>query len=145
MGSLMLPSSGILYIDTAPIIYTVERYSDYERILLPLWTAVEAGTVEVVTSELTMLEALVKPLRDSNYSLAQDYEKFLTATKFRMLPVTLKTLKNAAQLRATANLKTPDAIHAATGIDIGCVQFITNDKDYRRVPSLSVIVLKEII
>ena len=28
MGSLSLPDSGIIYVDTAPIIYTVERHAD---------------------------------------------------------------------------------------------------------------------
>ncbi len=45
MGSLNLPSSGIVYVDTAPIIYTLERHADYEALLLPLWTALDAKTI----------------------------------------------------------------------------------------------------
>jgi predicted nucleic acid-binding protein len=144
MGSLILPASGVVYVDTAPVIYTVERHADYESLLLPLWAALDAGTLEVVTSELTLLEVLVKPLRDNDQSLAQDYEKLLAATRLRTMPVTASILREAAQIRAATNLRTPDAIHAATALAAGCVQFITNDTDYRKLSSLPVIVLKDI-
>ena len=68
MGSLSVPASGVVYVDTAPIIYTVERHADYEQLLLSLWEALDAGAIEVVTSELTLLETLVKPLRDGDHS-----------------------------------------------------------------------------
>ena len=42
MGSLSLPTSETIYVDTAPIIYTVERHPDYESMLLPLWAAADA-------------------------------------------------------------------------------------------------------
>jgi len=42
MGSLSLPASGTIYVDTAPIIYSVERHPDYEFLLLPLWTEADA-------------------------------------------------------------------------------------------------------
>ncbi len=75
MGSLSLPASGIIYVDTAPIIYTVERHADYESLLLPLWAKADAQSLTVITSELTLLETLVKPLRDNNQTLIDDYEK----------------------------------------------------------------------
>jgi predicted nucleic acid-binding protein len=54
-------------------------------------------------------------------------------------------LRQAAQLRAQYNLKTPDAIHAATAMEVGCAQFITNDDGFRRVLSLPVVVLKDLL
>ncbi|MBA3710954.1 MAG: type II toxin-antitoxin system VapC family toxin [Pyrinomonadaceae bacterium] len=145
MGSLSVPASGVIYVDTAPFIYTVERHADYEQLLLPLWEALDGGAIEVVTSELTLLETLVKPLRDGDQALAGDYEKLLTATTVRMLPVTASVLRDAARIRAAINLKTPDAIHAATALAAGCVQFITNDAEYRKHSSLSVVILKEAV
>src|SRR5207249_11315500 len=127
MGALNIPDSGVVYLDTAPIIYTVERHADYESLLLPLWTALDAESIQVITSELTLLETLVKPLSDGNQSLVADYEKLLTETRIRMQPVSLTILKAAARIRATAKLNTPDAIHAATALSVSCAQFITND------------------
>jgi predicted nucleic acid-binding protein len=145
MGSLILPASGIVYIDTAPVIYTVERHSDYESLLLPLWSALDGNAIAVITSELTLLETLVKPLRDGNQALVDDYEKLLTATGISLQAITADILRGAAGIRSTTNIKTPDAIHAATALSAGCVQFITNDSDYRKLSSLPVVVLKELV
>jgi predicted nucleic acid-binding protein len=53
-------------------------------------------------------------------------------------------LRESARLLASENLKTPDAIHAASALAAGCVQFITNDSTFRRVLSLPVIVINEV-
>jgi predicted nucleic acid-binding protein len=145
MGTLSLPKTGRVYVDTAPVIYTVERKPDYEALLQPLWDAMDAQSIEVVSSELTLLETLVKPLKDGAQTLARDYETFLTATRLQLHPITTTILKDAARLRADANLKTPDAIHAATALATGCSQLITNDGDFRKVASLQIVILKDVV
>jgi predicted nucleic acid-binding protein len=57
----------------------------------------------------------------------------------------IDVLRDAAQLRADTSLKTPDAIHAATALAQGCVQFITNDPAFRRITGLNVVVVSELI
>ena len=101
MGSLSLPASGTIYVDTAPIIYTVERHPDYESLLLPLWAEADARSLTVVTSELTLLETLVKPLRDNNQPLVDAYEKLLGATSISKRPISANILRAAARIRAT--------------------------------------------
>ena len=119
-GSADAANLGQVLLDTALIIYSVERNSTYELLLQPLWDALDSGSVEVATSELTLLETLVKPLRDNDTSLVRDYEKFLTDTRLQLHPSNAAILKEAARLRATTRLKTPDAIHAATALAVGC-------------------------
>jgi hypothetical protein len=63
MGALTLPASGLVYIDTMTLIYTVERYPAYYPLLEPLWRAAQSGTIEIVSSELTLMETLVGPLK----------------------------------------------------------------------------------
>jgi predicted nucleic acid-binding protein len=63
----------------------------------------------------------------------------------QLIPISQTVLKQAANSRAKTNLKTPDAIHAATALSINCTQFITNDKGFRNVPNLPVIILSEIL
>ena len=125
MGALTLPASGVVYIDTMTLIYTVERYPAYWPLLEPLWLAAQAGTIEIVSSELTLMEALVGPLKSGDTTLEQAYEQALLGTDMRLLPITQPILREAARLRATTKLKTPDAIHAATASDAACVLFIT--------------------
>jgi predicted nucleic acid-binding protein len=145
VGQLTLPGSGIVYVDTGAVIYRVERIERYLTASLPLWDALDAGTQRLATSDLTLLEVLVKPLRDGNTTLATLYRNVLLGTAgFTCLPVSRAVLESAADFRVAHGLKTPDAIHAASALDAGCVMFVTNDVGFRRVPGLSVAVLGEI-
>lgn len=130
MGALILPPSGSIYLDANPAIYAVEKIEPYASFLAPLWPAAQAGQVSLVTSELTWLETL--------------FRAFLTAQELELVPVTLSVWEDAARLRALG-LKTPDAVHAAPGLAIGCAVFLTNDAAFSRVPGLPVIILSAAI
>ena len=64
MGSLTLPSSGPIYLDANGFIYSVERIEPYRALLEPMWRLAPVGQFEIVSSELVLLETLVKPLRE---------------------------------------------------------------------------------
>jgi predicted nucleic acid-binding protein len=49
--------------------------------------------------------------------------------------------QEAARLRATYNLRTPDAIQLATAIHAGATTFLTNDERLAVVPDLNILVL----
>ena len=61
-----------------------------------------------------------------------------------LIPTTRQLWEEAARLRATTGLKTPDALHAAAAQHARCTLFITNDDSFRRVPSLPVVVLNDL-
>lgn len=145
MGQLILPSSGTIYIDTSVAIYTIEGNRDYYSLLQPLWSKFYAGEIQIVSSELILLEVLVVPLRSENNSLVADYEELLLSSQIQLLPISQSILRQAANLRATTNIKTPDAIHVATALSVNCNLFITNDKDLRNVPGLPVVILREVL
>lgn len=144
MGSLTLPASGSVYVDSMAVIYSVERYPDYWPLLEPMWLAAQAPTIEVVTSELTLMEVLVKPLKTNDAKLVTAFEQALVGTDVTLQPITQSILRDAAQLRATTNLRTPDAIHAASSKAIGCSLFVTNDIGFRNVPGLPVVILDDL-
>lgn len=145
MGSLALPANGNVYVDANTIIYRVEAVQPYLDISMPLWDALRNGTQTVVTSELSFLEVLVKPIQLGNLRLQQLFQVVMYNTRgFSSVPVDRQVLETAAQLRASTRLKTPDAIHAATALIERCVLFVTNDPAFRRVPGLNVAVLSEI-
>ena len=81
MGRLTFPLSAKVYLDTSPVIYSVEKHADYWRILISLWQSLKSGEIEVVTSELTLLETLVQPIRQNNQILISAYETLLTKTE----------------------------------------------------------------
>ena len=147
MGALTLPARGLVYVDANSVIYSIERVEPYHHtLLLPLWQAVAAGSISVTASELTLLEVLVKPLRTGNLRLEAGFRRLLERTRGVYLePVSRPVVERAAQLRASTNLKTPDALHAATALEHGCALFLTNDPAFRRVPGLPVTVLSDLV
>jgi predicted nucleic acid-binding protein len=145
MGQLVIPSSSKIYIDTAVAIYSVEWNPEYFSLLEPLWLKFQAEEIELVSSELILMESLVLPLRNEDTLLMNAYKELLLSEPMQLIPIDRAILQQAANLRATTNLKTPDAIHAATAISVNCDLFITNDKGFRNLSNLSVVILSEIL
>ena len=145
MGQLVISPAAIVYADTSIFIYTVEENSDYYSLLQPLWSRFQAREIELISSELTLMETLVVPIRDSNTDLIDTYEQLLLSQTIQLTPISQAVLREAARLRATTNLKTPDAIHAATALNNGCTLFLTNDSQFRNVAGLPVVILREVL
>ncbi|HEX2349343.1 MAG TPA: PIN domain-containing protein [Ktedonobacterales bacterium] len=146
MGSLSLPSGGLIYIDSNILIYTVERVAPYVQRLDPFWQGLAARGDFAITSELTALETLVGPMRSGDATLEALFRRILfRSPTLRLAPVTMDVLERAARLRADySGLKTPDAIHAATALEVGARTFITNDLQFRQVPGLSVVTPRDL-
>lgn len=146
MGSIALPTSGEIYFDAQSVIYSVERHPVYAAVLDPLWHAVQTGLLTAVLSELTILEALVGPLKQGDVLRQQAFESLFIQPHVRLVPVSETALRRAAQLRARlVRLRTPDAIHAATALEAGVALFVTNDFGFRGIPGLPVEVLDDVI
>ena len=145
MGSLIIPSAGLAYLDANAVIYSVEKHPVYWPLLQPLWQAAKAKTIEIVSSDLVLMETLIGPLKSGDTALANAYEQLFQQAQTRLLPITQPILRDAAQLRATTKLKTPDALHAATALGEGCVLFITNDRGFRAVARLPLVILDDLL
>ena len=93
-----------------------------------------------------MLEVLVHPHRDSDEERVNAFFALLsTYPHLVWVDTTLQIADRAAQLRAKSNLKTPDAIQAATAIASAATGFISNDPVFRRVPGLEAVVLDDFL
>lgn len=133
---------GAVAIDTSPVIYLIEQEPRYLRHILPLFAEADRGQRVLVTSALTLFEVLVVPYRAGNLALAQRYEALLTRSRgIRLVDLSLDLLKAAAQLRATASIKTPDALQLAAALAAGCETFVTNDRRLPAVPGLKILQL----
>jgi predicted nucleic acid-binding protein len=102
---LTLPASGIIYVDTSVIIYTIESNPNYYSLLQPLWIKFQLGEIEIASSELILLETLVVPLRNANTALVDNYEQLLLYSGMQLIPISQLILRQAANLSATTNLK----------------------------------------
>src|SRR4051812_9106767 len=119
-------------LDTAPLIYFIERHPDYIQLLRPFFTAVSKGQLRAVTSTVTLLEVLVQPLRRNDEALAHRYNDILLSSpNISTLPLTHSIAQSAADLRARFNLKTADSVQLALAIEEQAAAFLTND---RRIP-----------
>jgi predicted nucleic acid-binding protein len=146
VGSLSLPASGCVYVDTQIIVYTVERHPDFAPLLLPLWEAVQSSRLTAITSELTILEMLVLPLRHNDHAIVKAFDEFIRQPGFSTVPITHSVLRRGAQLRsASTRLRTPDAIHAATASLNECSMLMTNDAGFRGVTEIPTLVLVDLL
>ncbi len=66
MGKLSATLGTRVYCDANVFIYALEGYAAYALLLQALLQAMDAHEITVVTSELTVAEVLVKPLRDGD-------------------------------------------------------------------------------
>ncbi len=140
-----LTLSGRLYLDTNIFIYALEGYPVFRAVLTTVFNVLDRGELIAVTSELTLAEVLVKPLLDRHAERQAAYLQVLQpSTSLQIIPVSREILIAAARLRADANLKLPDAIHAATAQLTGCDQFLTNDARLTSLPGLAIRQLSEL-
>jgi predicted nucleic acid-binding protein len=145
MGRLDLQDGAIVYVDSAIFIYTLQSDPRYFSILNPFWEKFQSRKIQVVTSELTLMEILVQPFKLADSKRIEGYERFLTESSIQLMPISRQILKEAAQLRSIKRIKTPDAIHASTAINYGCTIFFTNDRGFQNTPGLQVVILDQIV
>lgn len=143
MGPVSNAPVNLIYFDANAFIYSVERVAPYDALLRNYWQLTTQGQAKIVTSELTVLEVLVRPLRLQDHHLVSLFRSTLTVSPdVRLLPISLHLLEQAAQIRATSGLKTPDAIHAATALLAGVTSFVTSDAAFQRLAALPVQLLR---
>ena len=132
-----------LAIETAPFIYYVENHPSYAERMDAIFIIVETESIEIVTSVMTLTETLMKPLQVKDVALVDAYEDLLTHNT-RLVPISARIARSAADLRARYNLRTPDALHLATALDTDCDAFLTNDKTLKRVTDFRILVLDDL-
>jgi predicted nucleic acid-binding protein len=146
MGTLATLSAKRRYLDTNAFIYALEDFDDWGHVARELMQAIDVGECSGVTSELTLAECLIKPLRLGRDDIVREYIGTLQVRRFfSVVPITRAILGEAARLRATTGLKLPDAIHAATAAAHACDHFLTNDDSFRTVFGANVVHLSELL
>jgi len=135
---------GPVGLDTAIFIYFIEEHPQFLPLVEPVFAAIDAGSLEGVTSGLTLLETLVAPYRAGNAPLAERYNALLTSSRgIRFIDLHRPLLRAAAQLRATVRVKTPDALQLTAALGANCATYLTNDRDLPSIPGLRILQLRD--
>ncbi|MBO0905759.1 type II toxin-antitoxin system VapC family toxin [Jiella sonneratiae] len=118
-----------VYLDANALISFVEN--DHDTVVR-VFEMVKPGLAELFTSELTLSEVLVGPLRQGDDALVATYDEFLVSDEtLTVVPITRDILREAAELRAAIGNKTPDAIHVATAVARNCNVIVSSDERLR--------------
>jgi predicted nucleic acid-binding protein len=145
MGSLIALTGTTVYLDTNLFIYAMEGLPPVASKLATLFHRFDRGELHAVTSELSLAEVLVKPIREHMTAIRDQYERMISPSpSLDVVSVNREILLAAATLRATSSLKLPDAVHAATSITRGCTTYLTNDHRFATIPDLPVLMLADL-
>ena len=141
-----LGSTRRIGIDTPVFIYYIDQTSSRASAATALLRAVEEGRFEGITSVVTMLEVMIRPLRLGRPEIADAYEALLAdIPNLAIVDLDAKVARIGAELRATYRLRTPDALQIAACLAHGAEAFITNDRRLRRVAEIDVKVLEDFL
>ena len=139
-------SGSTVGLDTAPLIYLIEKNPKYLPIVAPFFQALERGEFQVVTSTLTLCEVLVHPYRHGDLALVQNYSRILHwAPNLTLLPVSSPIAEEAARIRSAHGMRTPDAIQLATARAGRATWFLTNDTQLAPVAGIQFLVLENLL
>jgi predicted nucleic acid-binding protein len=122
------------YLDANVVIQFIE--GDNQKLLFLIENAA-SELMRLYTSELTLSEVLVGPLKSGNIRLARIYDEFLTSDEIlEVVPIDRAILRHSAEIRARLGNKTPDAIHVATALKCECTVLVSSDERMRVPASL---------
>jgi predicted nucleic acid-binding protein len=138
VGALSLALPSAVYFDANIVIHIVEGHPKFRAAIDRLLEYIETGRIAATTSELTLAEVLVRPLRDGDQERVCAFEALLTDTpQFRVIAIDRRIMRRSAELRAALGGSLPDAIHAASTEAFGCNVFLSEDSRIRLPSTLT--------
>jgi len=133
-----------IFLDTAPVIYYVERHPEYAALVTPVFDMIDEGGLLAVTSPITLAECLVGPCRNLQQTLRDAFrQRIIGANNTVFVGPDASMAQQAAELRATYRLSLLDCLQIAIALGSGCDAFLTNDLALTCVKEANVIALCE--
>lgn len=133
-----------VFLDTAPVIYFVEKNPYFSEKVQPIFSKLDEGTLIAIVSPITLAECLVLPYKIPSPDIAQIFSDLLINSESVLFyPIDEVTAGKAAELRARYNITLTDAFQLAIAIQAECEAFLTNDADLKRVTEIPIIVISE--
>lgn len=97
-------------------------------------TRLSTDGMSLAISDLTRLECRIKPIRDGDVKLLQDFDDFFGNAIAQVVPLSCEVVDRATEIRSQYGFKTPDAIRSAAAVVSGRDAFYTNDRRLDRLP-----------
>jgi predicted nucleic acid-binding protein len=126
-----VPDDALLLVDTAPIIYMLERHPAFGPYFQPLFDAHAAGKLRFAVTTVTIAEVLTGPFKARKDDLARRYRMALES--WRVIPLDVDIAESAARYRAETGLRLPDAVQLASAVAINAFALVTHDRDFSAV------------
>lgn len=132
-------------LDTNVFIYHLESHARYKPLTTVIFDELGSGGIRAVTSTITMTELLVPAYRKKDDQRVDAFYGLLTThPNLEWVAPDLEIADFAAELRASYNLHTPDALQAATALQCRATGFVTNDPVFTRVKRFETLVLDRV-
>jgi len=134
----------LIFLDTAPVIYFVEKNPSFVSKVHPIFDRLDDGNLTAVVSPITLAECLVLPYKLGKPNIAQIFTDLLVNSQSVLFcPVDETTADKAADLRERYDLTLTDAFQIAAAIQAGCDSFLTNDVELKRVMDIPILIVSE--
>lgn len=152
MGKLKIGIDQILsetkgiFLDSMFFIYHFEENVRFSAFTTQVLDWVEQGKARASTSYLTLMEILVKPMKQGRGDLVEAYKIALeTFPNLRFITLESSVAFQAATFRVSYNLKPADSIQLASALVSDCDIFLTNDRGLTKVTELRVACMDDLI
>ena len=132
-----LPEGALVLVDSAPVIYVLERHPKFAPRFQPLFDRHAVGEISFAVTTMTIAEVLAGPFGAGEEALAKRYRA--TLESWQVVNLTAEIAESAARFRATLKLKLPDAIQVASAIAVNADALVTHDRDFSKVKTLTVL------
>jgi predicted nucleic acid-binding protein len=133
----------IAFLDASAVIYAVEGTVAWSEALkqqlrqLAMADRGSTGGLQLAISRLSWLECRVGPLRRQDAEAMARFDAFFLLPDLAWVELSPAVVERATLLRAEHNLRTPDALQAASCLELGAnTVMVTGDPGFQRVPAL---------
>lgn len=134
----------IVFLDASALIYLIEGQPDFAASVRAQLNRVVADhpNARIGLSRLSWLECRVGPMKRKDQAALAAFDRFLAMPDLFWAELDRHVVEQAATLRVRHKLRTPDALQAASCLNL--VEhhvFVTGDGDFRRVDGLQVLLI----
>ena len=134
----------IVFLDASALIYLIEGVQPFAARVRGELTSVlkRHPNLSLAVSRLSWLECRVQPIRDKQLTVLADYDAFFARPDVLWADLSREVVEAATAIRAKHGLRTPDALQAASCMQLAAQRrsshlFFTGDTGFKKVAGLS--------